>query len=158
MLIQNSNSNVHVLVLARPADPMCAIWVAALRQWEYTVSVYSTAYEVVNAAQGVRVSQSVILIARPAMLGPQAAVFIEQHFPNLQIIGWVDSGENISDCAIARTTANGMMTASLLDQFQRIIHLHCKTMKPLVSSMPNQTDRLKYELSDEEVSALLGVE
>ena len=158
MLNENSNSDVHVLVLARPADSVCAIWVAALRQWDYTFSVYSSIYEVVNAAKDMYVSQSAILIARPAMLGPQAADFIERHFPNLQIIGWIDAGENISDCAIARTTANGMMTASHLDQIQRVIHRHCETMKPLVSSMPNQSNRLEHELSDDEVNALLGVE
>ena len=160
MLIENSNSEVHVLVLARPADSVRAILASALRQWDHAFSIYSTAYEVVNATQDIPVSQSVILIARPAMLGPQAAVFIERHFPNLQIIGWVDSDENVSDCAIAQTMANGMMTASHLDQLQQVINRLCKTLNPsaLDTAIPKESDRLEYELSDDEVNALLGVE
>ena len=158
MLIENSNLDVRVLVLARPADSVCAIWAAALCQWGHAFSVYSTAYEVVNAAKTIPADQPVILITRPAMLGPQAAVFIERHFPNLQIIGWIDSGENVSDCAIAQTTVNGMMTASRLDQLQHVIHRLCKTMNPPVSHIPKESDRLEYELSDDEVNALLGVE
>ena len=160
MLIENSNSDVHVLVLARPADSMRAILASALRQWGRVFSIYSTAYEVVNATQDIPVSQSVILIARPAMLGPQAAVFIEQHFPNLQIIGWVDSDENVSDCAIAQTTANGMMTASHLGQLQQVINRLCKTLTPpaLDTAIPKESDRSEYELSDDEVNALMGVE
>jgi hypothetical protein len=160
MLIENSNSDVHVLVLTRPADSVCAILASALRQWGYVFSVCSTVYEVVNATQDISVSQSVILIARPAMLGPQAAIFIERYFLNLQIIGWIDSGENVSDCAIAQTTANGMMTASHLDQLQQVIHRLCEIMNPSVSdtSVSKESDRLEYELSDDEVTALLGVE
>lgn len=160
MLIENSNSDVHVLVLARPADSVCAILASTLCQWGYVFSVYSTLYEVVNATQDIPVNQAVILIARPAMLGPQAAVFIERQFPNLQIIGWIDSGENVSDCAIAQTTANGMTTASHLDQLQQVIRRLCKTMNPPVSDtgIPKESDRLEYELSDDEVNALLGVE
>jgi len=158
MLIENSNSDVHVLVLARPADSVCAILASALRQWGYVFSVYSTAYEVVNATKDIPVSQLAILIVRPAMLGPQAALFIERHFPNLQIIGWIDSGENVSDCAIAQTTANGMTTASHLDQLQQVIRRLCKTMNPSVSSIAKESDRQEYELNDDEVSALLGVE
>ena len=118
----------------------------------------------VNAAKDIPAGQSGILIARPAMLGPQAAVFIERHFPNLQIIGWIDSSENISDCAIAQTTANGMMTASRLDQLQQGIRRLCKTMPQdsFVSDttragIPEELDRPEYELSDDEVTALLGV-
>ena len=87
-------------------------------------------------------------------------ICVERHFPNLQIIGWIDSSENVSDCAIAQTTANGMMTASHLDQLQQIIHRLCKTMNPsaLDTAIPKESDRLKYELSDDEVNALLGVE
>jgi hypothetical protein len=158
-LIENSNSDVHVLVLARPADSMCAVLDSALRQWGCEFSVYSTAYEVVNAAKDIPAGQSAVLIARPAMLGPQAAIFIERHFLNLHIIGWIDSSENVSDCAIAQTTANGMMTASHLDQLQQIIHRLSKTTNPsaLDTAIPKESDRLEYELSDDEVKALLGV-
>jgi hypothetical protein len=160
MLIENSNSDVHVLVLARPADSVRAILASALRQWGHAFSIYSTAYEVINVVKDLPAGHPAILIARPAMLGPQAALFIEQHFPNLQIIGWVDSGENVSDCAIAQTTANGMMTASHLDQLQQVINRLCKTLNPsaLDTAIPKESDRLEYELSDDEVNALLGVE
>jgi hypothetical protein len=160
MLIENSNSDVRVLVLSRPADSVCAILTSALRQWGYVFSVHPTAYEVINAANGIPSGQRLILIARPAMLGSQAALFIERHFPNLQIIGWVDSGENVSDCAIAQTTANGMMTASHLDQLQQVINRLCKTLNPSAfdTAIPKESDRLEYELSDDEVNALLGVE
>ncbi|MEN8128506.1 MAG: hypothetical protein ABFR90_11995 [Planctomycetota bacterium] len=158
MLIENSNSDALVLVLARPADSVCAILASALSQWGYAFSVHATAYEVINVARDIPAGRPVILIARPAMLGPQAAVFIERHFSDLQIIGWIDSGENVSDCAIAQTMANGMMTASRLDQLQQVIHRLCQNTKPPVSCIPDESDRLEYELSDDEVTALLGVE
>ena len=160
MLNENSNPDVFVLVLARSADFLYSVLAAALCEWGYAFSVHATAYEVVNVVKDLPVGPSAILIARPAMLGPQAAFFIEQHFPNLQIIGWIDSGEDVSDCAIAQTTASGMMTASHLDQLQQIIRRYCKTTNPSASDIanPKESDRLEYELSDDEVNALLGVE
>ena len=165
MLIENSNSVVHVLVLARPADSVCAILASALRQWRYAFSVYSTVYEVMNAIKDIPDSQSAILIARPAMLGPQAAVFIERHSLNLRIIGWIDSGENASDCAIAQTTMNGIVLASHLGQLRQVIRSFCKIMPQnkfvadkIPATFPEESDRLEYELSDDEVTALLGVE
>ena len=165
MLIENSNSVVHVLVLARPADSVCAILVSTLRQWRYAFSVYSTMYEVVNGVKDIPAGQSLILIVRPAMLGPQAALFLEQHFPNLRIIGWVDSGEKVSDCAITQTTVNGMVMVSHLDQLQQVIRMLCKTIPQNQSvpdatpaTFPKESDRPEYELSNDEVNALLGVE
>ena len=160
ILNENSNPDVCVLVLARSADSLYSVLAAALCEWGYAFSVHATAYEVVNRVKDLPVGPSAILIARPAMLGPQAALFIEQHFPNLQIIGWIDSGEDVSDCAIAQTTACGMITASHLDQLQQIIHKCCKVTNPSASDIANskESDRLEYELSDDEVNALLGVE
>ena len=165
MCMENSNSDILVLVLARPADSVRAILASVLCQWRHAFSVYSTVYEVVNAIKDIPAGQLPVLIVRPAMLGPQAAVFIERHFPNLRIIGWVDSGEKISDCAIAQTMVNGMVMVSHPDQFQQVIRSFYKTMPqdqsvpdriPLV--YPEESDRLEYELSDDEVNALLGVE
>ena len=165
MRIENSNSGVHVLVLARPADSVCAVLASALCQWRHAFSVYSTVYEVVNGIKDISAGQSLILVTRPAMLGPQAAVFIEQHFPDLRIIGWVDSGEKISDCAIAQMTAKGMVMVSHPGQLRQIIHSFCKTMhqrqsvsNAAGSDILKESDQLEYELSDDEVSALLGVE
>lgn len=160
IITKNSNSDFCVLVLARPADSMCATLAVALRQWGYVFSIHATAYDIINAAKNLPAAQSVILIARPAMLGFQAAVFIERHFPNLQIIGWIDSGENIADCAIAQTTVNGMTTASHLDQLQQIIHRLYQSRASCASDTDaaEKIDRLEYELSDDEVNALLGVE
>ena len=165
MCMENSNSGILVLVLARPADSVCAILASALRQWRYAFSVYSTVYEVVNAIKDIPAGQLPVLIVRPAMLGPQAAVFIERHFPDLRIIGWIDSGENVSDCAITQTTNNGIVLASQLDQFQQVIRSFYKTMPQNQSALnaaggafPKESDRLEYELSDDEVNALLGVE
>ena len=165
MRIENSNLDIHVLVLARPADSVCAILASALCQWRHAFSVCSTVYEVVNEIRNIPDGQLLVLVVRPAMLGPQAAVFIERQFPDLRIIGWVDSGENAADCAITQTTANGMMMASHPDQLQQVIHTLCKTI-PQNQSVPNtagtdfseEPDRLEYELSDDEVNALLGVE
>jgi hypothetical protein len=160
ILNENSNPDVFVLVLARSADSLYSVLAAALCEWGYAFSVHATAYEVVNRVKDLPAGPSAILIARPAMLGPQAALFFEQHFPNLQIIGWIDSGEDVSDCAIAQTTASGMMTASHLDQLQQIIHKCCKVTNPSASDIanPKESGRLEYELSDDEVNALLGVE
>ena len=160
ILNENSNPDVLVLVLARSADSLYSVLAAALCEWGYVFSVHATPFEVINVVKDLPAGHPAILIARPAMLGPQAALFIEQHFPNLQIVGWIDSGEDVSDCAIAQTTASGMMTASHLDQLQQIIHRCCKAMNSSASGIanPKESDRLTYELSDDEVNALLGVE
>ena len=165
MLIENSNSVVHVLVLARPADSVCAILTSALCQWRHAFSVHSTVYEVVSVIKDIPADQPLILIVRPAMLGPQAALFIERHLPNLRMIGWIDSGEKMSDCAITQTAVNGMVMASHLDQLRQIIYSFCKIMsrtqptpETAGSAFPEELDRLEYELSDDEVNALLGVE
>ncbi|RKY09346.1 MAG: hypothetical protein DRP56_02735 [Planctomycetota bacterium] len=165
MLTENINSIVQVLVLARPADSVCAILASVLRQWRYAFSVYSTVYEVVDGIKDAPAGKPLILIARPAMLGSQAAVFIEQNFPSLRIIGWLDSGEKVSDCAITQTAANGMVMMSCPQQLQQFIHSFCKTIpqNPPVSNAAREdileeSDRLEYELSDDEVTALLGVE
>ena len=99
------------------------------------------------------------------MLGSQATVFIERNFPNLRIIGWIDSGENISDYTITQTAANGTVMMSHPEQLRPFIHSFCKTV-PQNPSVPDvaredileEPDRLEYELSDDEVTALLGVE
>jgi hypothetical protein len=53
-----------------------------------------------------------------------------------------------------------MMTASHLDQLQQVINRLCKTLTPsaLDTAIPKESDRLEYELSYDEVNALLGVE
>ena len=165
MRIENSNSSVHVLVLARPADSVCAILASALRQWRCSFSMYSTVYEVVNGIKDISAGQLFILVVRPVMLGLQAAVFMEQHFPNLRIIGWIDSGEKVSDHTLTQTTANGMVMVSRPDQLWRIIHSFGETIpqNQSVSNVaeavfPEESNRLEYELSDDEVNALLGVE
>ena len=165
MRIENSNSGVHVLVLARPADSVCAIWASALCRWRYAFSVYSTVYEVVNRIKDISAGQLLILVTRPAMLGPQVALFIEQYFPNLRIIGWVDSGDKVSDYVIAKMAANGMVMASGPDHLQQIIRSFCKTIPQnqsvpagIPSAFSEESDQLEYKLSDDEVAALLGVE
>ncbi|OQY08038.1 MAG: hypothetical protein B6I25_00025 [Planctomycetales bacterium 4572_13] len=165
MLTKNVNSVVQVLVLARPADSVCAILASVLRQWQYAFSVYSTVYEVVDGIKDTPAGALLILVARPAMLGSQATVFIERNFPNLRIIGWIDSGENISDYTITQTAANGTVMMSHPEQLRPFIHSFCKTV-PQNPSVPDvaredileEPDRLEYELSDDEVTALLGVE
>ena len=165
MRMENSNSGIHVLVLARPADSMCAILASALRQWHYTFSVCSTVYEVVNRVNDISAGQLPVLIVRPAMLGPQAALFLECQFPDLRIIGWVDSGENAADCAITRTMVSGRVMVSHSDQIQQVLRSFCETKSrrrtvsnAAGSDILKESDRLEYELSDDEVTALLGVE
>ena len=158
MLIENSNLDVRILVLARPADSVGVMLASALQQWQYAFSVYSTVYELIDAAKDIPEGQPAVLIVRPAMLGPQAAVFIERFFPDLRIIAWVDFCETMSDRAIVQTMADGMMTASGLDQLQQIIHRRYKNSKPPVPDIPEELDRLAYKLSEDEVTALLGVE
>jgi hypothetical protein len=165
MCIENSNSGIHALVLARPADSVCAILASALCQWRHAFSVYSTVYEVVNAMKDIPAGQVPVLIVRPAMLNPQAGLFIERHFPNLRMIGWIDSGENVTDCAIAQMAVNGMVMVSHPDHLQQVIHTLCKTIprdesvsKTTGTEFSEESDRLKYELSDDEVNALWGVE
>ena len=164
MRIENSNSDIRVLVLARPADSMCAILASALNQWGHDFSMYSTVYEVVNTIKEIPADLPVVLIVRPLMLGVQAAGFINRHFPNLRMIGWIDSDENTSDWAITQMTIYGMVLINCLDQFQQVINPLRNTVsrirsvtETVESTFSKEPDRLEYELSDDEVNALLGV-
>jgi hypothetical protein len=160
MPIKKLNSDIRILVLTRTADSLYALLTGALREWEYAFSICSTVYEVVNLAGDIPVDEPILLITRPAMLDLEVTAFIEQRFENLQTIGWVDSTENISDLAIARTTAGGMLTVSHLDQLYQVIRKCGKAnMQPVLGEdRSKKPDPIEYELSNEEVSALLGVE
>jgi len=165
MRIENSNSDVRLLVLVRPADSLYALLASVLRQGGCEFSVYATIYDLINGIREIPAGCPMILVARPAMLGPQAASFLERHFPNLRIIGWIDAGENVSDPAIARTTANGMMTAGHLEQLRQMVRSICETVSRSQSvpearrvDSPDKFKELEYDLSDDEINALLGVE
>lgn len=164
MCIENSNSAIHVLVLARPADSVCALLTAAMGQWRYEFSVYSTVYEVLSTVKVSPVDVPLILVVRPIMLGIPAALFMYRHFPNVRMIGWMDPDENVSDYMITQMTINGMVLASRIEQLQQIIDAYntIALIRPVPDTeemtYPEQSDRVEYELSDDEINALLGVE
>jgi len=165
MLIENSNSDVQLLVLARPADSLCAILTPVLRQWRYAYSVYSNVYDVVNAVRTVPAGRPTVLVMRPAMLSPQAASFLEQHFPNLRMIGWLDSGESVPEQAVTQTMFSGMLSAGGLDHLGRLLHTVCRTIPAdrsvpdaSAAAVPDKSGKLKCEISNDEIDALLGVQ
>ena len=165
MLMENTNSDVRLLVLVRPADSLCALLQSLLQETGAAYTVYSTVYELINGIHAISADQPLVLIVRPAMLGRQAASFLQRYFPRLRIIGWIDAGEHVSDTAIAHTVANGMVTAGHLEQLRRMVHMMSEPASPNPSvsetpraSAPDTSKELEYDLSDEEVKALLGVE
>ena len=163
--MENSNSDRCLLVLARPADSISEVVAPIFRRCGYSYINCSTIYEVVNSIKDIPAGQPVILVVRPAMLNPQAAFFMKQSFSNLIIIGWTDSDENGADQAISQATAKGMITVSHPAQLREIIQMHLKTDTRIPSSLNSirqegmgRSERLEYELTDDEVAALLGGE
>lgn len=163
---ESSNSDVYLLVLGRPADPLCTLLSAFLSRQQYLFSVCSSIYEVLSEIEAVSGSQKVMLVARPAMLIPQAAVFLARRFPNVQMMVWLDSNENLSDLAVVQAPGSGVTMVSSCDQLRSAIESFCTFRFQELSAVPDpkrteisdNLDPKEYELCDDELNALLGVE
>ena len=162
--MENFNSDKCLLVLARPADSMGAVLAPVLRRCGCSCADCSTVYEVISTLKDAPAGQLAILIVRPAMLTPQAVLFMERSFPNLRIIGWVDSNESGADQAILQITEKGMITVSHPAQLQKMIQMlfETNTLRPPVLNLDRQeglerSEPTEYKLTDDEVAALLGV-
>jgi hypothetical protein len=99
------------------------------------------------------------------MLGPQASLFIEENFSNLRVIGWVDPDENISNPLLAQMMISGVIIVSCINHLRQVIHSYRKIKSKNRTSIgiteqvvPQEPEKLEYELSNDEVNALLGVE
>ena len=163
MCKRNSNSDARVLVLARPADSLCAFVAPALDQKGYTFSIHTSVCEVVATVENSSVFERFILVVRPEMLGLQAALYMKQRFPELKIIGWLDPHENISNWTIAQMTINGMVIVSCLEQLYQAIFLCSEEMyqvrpsEDVKKNHSQELEKLECKLSDDEINALLGV-
>jgi hypothetical protein len=162
---EKRNPDIYLLVLGRPADPMCTILPSFLTQHRYFFSVCSSVYQVLDKRESICDFQRVILVSRPGMLISQSAVFLTRWFRSLQMVGWLDSHESLSDPVVAQAIGNGMMMVTDCEQLQNTIHNVCKNppQEFPVSEVSNtelsaKIDPLKYELCDDEMNALLGVE
>jgi hypothetical protein len=159
------NLDVYLLVLGRLADPFCTILSAFLSQQRYMFSVCSNVYQVLSELETISGHQPVVLITRPAMLISQAELFLTQRFQNLRMIGWLDSNENLSGCAVAQTVGNGMAMVNCCDQVRNVIESFCKIFpqeSPVSDTgkteVAGKIGPLEYKLCDGEINALLGVE
>lgn len=156
------NSDVFLLVLGRPADPLCTILSAYLSGQGIAFSVCSSVYQVLSCLKTHPVNQPVVLVARPPMLGSQAVLFLKERFSNLRIVGWLDPNESLSGAVMIPFAESGMTLVTHCDQLRHVIDtFHC-TSSAAVSAPEPGTDRkiepLEYELCDDELNALLGVE
>lgn len=60
---KNCNSDVYLLVLSRPADPVCATLSAFLSQERYMFSISFSVYQTLRELEAIPDYQTVILIA-----------------------------------------------------------------------------------------------
>lgn len=163
---ESSNSDVYLLVLGRPADPLCTLLSAFLSGKQYPFTVCSSVYQAIARIETVAGNQSVVLVARPAMLISPAAEFLSRRFPNLRMIGWLDSNENLSDITAVRVITSGMTLVNSCDQLHAIIQagFTCRFQKcpaepdGAKTGIGDKLDPMEYKLCDDEMNALLGVE
>jgi len=162
---ESSNSDVYLLVLGRPADPLCTLLSVFLSRKQYAFSVCSSIYQVILELEAVSGSQNVILVTRPAMLLSQAAVFLSRRFPNVRMIGWLDSNENLSDLAAAQVMESGMTVVCSPDQLHSVARSlgpfglqRASSSEARKEQVAEKLDPMEYKLCDDEMNALLGVE
>ena len=162
---ENCNPDICLLVLGRPADPMCTILSSFFTRRRYFFAVCSSVYQVLDKLKAICDFERVVLVTRPGMLISQSALFLAQRFRRLQMVGWLDLHESLSDPVVAQAVGNGMMMVTDCEQLQNTIHNLCKSSPQELSvsevsktEVSAKIDPLKYELSDDEMNALLGVE
>jgi len=161
-----SNSDVYLLVLGRPADPLCTLLSAFLSGQPYPFSVCSSIYQALGEMESACSIRQVILVARPAMLMSQAASFLARQFPDLPIISWLDANENLSTLAAARGRVSGVTIVSSCDQLLSVIQSLETVRVRQFATVPDtkrieisdNLDPMEYKLCDDEMNALLGVE
>jgi hypothetical protein len=153
---ENSNLDVRILVLIRPADSLHPLLSTFLRQQGHDYIICSSIYEVLRHLTKTPGHQTVLLISRPGMLSSEAENQINRHFKKLWTIGWLDDGEQLSDLILA-----DMLTVSHVNQLGRIMEAlfekDCpessrQVSEPMIAEAMN--DRLRYEISDDEMNAL----
>lgn len=162
---ENSNLDVRILVLIRPADSLHTLLSTFLRQQGYDYIVCSSIYEVLPYLIQTPRLQNVLLISRPGMLSSEAGNQINRHFTKLWTIGWLDDGEQLSDLTLKGNYWGSMLTVSHVNQLGQIMEaLFAKDCLGSSGQIPapmiagDMNDRLRYEISDDEMNALLGVE
>jgi hypothetical protein len=163
---ESSNSDVYLLVLGRPADPFRVLLSAFLSRQHYRFSVCSSIYQVLVELESVSAGQQVVLMTRPAMLTPQATAFLARRFPTVRVIGWLDSNENLSTLAAVQALPHGMTMVRSCDQLYTRIQSLVSVRLQDFSAVPDtrrkeisdNLDPMEYELCDDEMNALLGVE
>ncbi len=164
MRSENSYSNIHVWVLVRPADSLFAVLPAFLREYRYAYSICPTLYHVLTRLGASGDCQPAALITRPAMLTAQAAAFLVRQYPRLRMFGWIERNECISDLALGPFADNAMIIVNRLSRLEGALAVFCKSLldeqsrnTPQKQSLPSVgLNPAQYELSDEEVEALLG--
>ena len=160
---ENANSNIHILTLIRPADSLYLSMCAFGPQQGCKTVMCSSIYDVLTRLSQIPTHQPVLLILRPALLPVAASRYLAQHFENLQMIGWLDAEERLSDRALLPEVIGSMVLVSSLDQLGHAISTFskkCASESLNQSAQPVSgkvaSDRLSYDLSDEEINALLG--
>lgn len=156
---KTANSDVCFLILARPADVLCAVSREVIGGQDGTAMYYTSVYDALAALQTAASDQrAVILITRPSMLAGVPLTMTLRQYPTLRLIGWLGPNERPVD--VAEPT---MMTVGNRDQLRRAILAIrttltaeqsspiCVTPKPVAKIVPEN-----YRLSHEEIDALLG--
>jgi hypothetical protein len=161
---ENANSSMLLLTLIRPADSLCPLVSAFLRQQGHEAVMCSTIYDVVSRVGKTPAHQPVVVIVRPAQIPPQAGRYLIRQVDTLRLIGWLDAEEHLSDRSLLPDAVGPMVMVSSLVQLKQAIDTFSKEMsrtfleqrpQPLPgNAMP---DPLTCDLSAAEVHALIGV-
>jgi hypothetical protein len=161
---ESANSNIHMLILIRPADSLHLYLSAFGLQRGYKTTMCSCIYDVLMQLGQTPEDQTPVLILRPASLSAAASQYLMQHFKSLRMIGWLDADERLDDRALLPDVVCSMVFVNSLEQLE---HAICTLSKKGASEPLNQSaqsvsgniasNRLDYDVSDEEINALLGV-
>lgn len=162
---EDSNLNMLLLVLVRPSDSLHSLLSTFFPYQRYEFIVCTSIFEVFGHLAKRPDTQMTVLILRPAILTSEVGEKLLQHFERLKIIGLLDRNDQLSDLAFQDNFVTPMVMVHGVLQLQRAIEVLVANDSHILPNHPEAEmsgagfkDRLKYDLSDDEINALIGVQ
>lgn len=155
---KDANPDTHILVLARAADPMCTLLSTFLREQNLFFSAVNNIYQALAQMRTDVASQRVVLIARLGMLAPDALKAMLDQVGRLKIVAWCDRDQTVADVSFCQIAGYGVVPVADLHQLSQVLDALTDAgtpQQPIAQVPMNKEERLKYDISDEEMNMLL---
>ncbi|MBP8605302.1 MAG: hypothetical protein KBI46_05605 [Phycisphaerae bacterium] len=158
-LDKSHSNNGCVIILARPADSLCLVLPAFLREYRFVCTVCAHIYEVLIQLNASEIIRPAVLIVRPSMLTAESLAFLGRQYPKLHIIGWLEREERLSDLSFGSNKGHIIPMTAGLKQLERMLKTLCRLGSVQDKQQPNEMRMLEHTrdvLTEQEVEALLG--